>query len=313
MGGVFVIALVSLIGVWAAAAVRTLGVLRAGDHRDRPAAVLWLAVRGLPADRCEWGQAMLGELAEAQGSRARWRFSLGCARAAVTLRIRDRFGGGHRDGVLARAVVLGAATAALALSGFGLIRYSLLRSPGAWAGVLILLAALLGYVVCALGLSRGTTPRAVLARRYGLLGGLPVGAAWIVAIFPTAPLKQWVLAPLLIAMLGPASVAALTRRSTGDAKAATAAAMWCGLVGGLVVFVTWVSATYLLQGRPLDPQLIRDFHASGAPNLTAYAVSDNVGTAVGMLAITPIIALAAGSLAARISTKPTAKPHTDTA
>jgi hypothetical protein len=60
---------------------------------------------------------------------------------------------------------------------------------------------LLGYVVCALGLSRGMTPRAVVARRYGLLGGVAIGAAWLVVIFPTASLKEWVFAPLAIASL----------------------------------------------------------------------------------------------------------------
>ena len=53
--------------------------------------------------------------------------------------------------------------------------------------------------------------------------------------------------------------------------------------------------------------------ARGAPSLTAYAVSVNLGAALGMLAIIPIVALAAGSLAAQIATEPTAKPHTDRA
>jgi hypothetical protein len=121
-------------------------------------------------------------------------------------------------------------------------------------------------------------------------------------IFPTAPLKPWVFAPLVIAMLGPAIVAAIARRATRAAKAATAAATWSGLVGGLFVFVIWVTTTYLHGGRPFDPQLIRDFHASGASDLTAYAVTDNLGGALGMLVIIPTVALAAGSLAARTVT-----------
>jgi hypothetical protein len=77
--------------------------------------------------------------------------------------------------------------------------------------------------------------------------------------------------------------------------------LWCGLAGGLIVFVIWVTATYLHDGHPLDPQLIRDFHASGARDLTTYAVSHNLGSAPGMLVIIPTIALAAGSLAARVA------------
>jgi hypothetical protein len=300
IGGVFLVAVLALVATRVApAAARTLRATRVGECRDRPARLLSLAVTGLPADRANWGQAMLGELDEAQGSGARWLFSLGCVNAVVTLRVRASLGGSHRDGVLVRAVVLGAVAAALALGGYGLVRYPFLRADeGARTAVLTLLFVLAGYVVCALGLSRGMTPRAVLARRYGLCGGVAVGAGWLAVIFPSAPLKEWVLVPLAGVMLGPACVAALARRATSDAKTATAASMWCGLVGGLVVFVIWVTATYLHDGRPFDPQLIRDFHASGAPDLTAYAISDNLGGALGMLVMIPTVALAAGSLAA---------------
>jgi hypothetical protein len=89
---------------------------------------------------------------------------------------------------------------------------------------------LVGYVVCALGLSRGMTPRAVVARRYGLLGGVAIGAAWLVVIFPTASLKEWVFAPLAIASLTARRSAQcvvmapkvppvpLARRSSGDER-----------------------------------------------------------------------------------------------
>ncbi|MEA2218317.1 MAG: hypothetical protein QOJ35_943 [Solirubrobacteraceae bacterium] len=301
MIGVLVVAMLALMGTrMAVAGVRMLRTARTGERRDRATVVLLLAVGGLPADRADWGKAMLCELGHVQGSRARTRFSLGCVDAVVRLRVRESLGGSHRDGVVVRAVVLGAVAGAGGLGGYGLIRYPLLRSgDGAWAGVLALLAVLLGYAVCALCLSRGTTPRAIVARRYGLFGGLALGAAWLVVIFPTAALKQWVAAPLVLVMLGPMGVAALARRTSRDAKAATAAAMWCGLVGGLVVFVIWVTATYLHGGRPFDPQLIRDFRASGARDLTAYAVGDNFGAALGMLVMIPTLALAAGSLAAR--------------
>jgi hypothetical protein len=303
MGGVFVIALLTLVAArLAPAIVRGLRAMRVGDAGDRAALVLSVAIRGLPPGRADWGQAMLGELHEAQGSRARWRFSLGCLNAALAMRVRASLGGSHRDGVVVRTMVLAAVAAALALGAYGLVRYPLLSATqGAWAGILALLAVLLGYIVCALGLSRGMTPQAVVARRYGLLGGVAIGAAWLVAIFPTASLKEWVFAPLAIAILGPASVAVLAGRATGDTKAATAGSLWCGLVGGIVVFVIWVTATYLHDGRPFDPQLIRDFHASGAANLTAYAVSGNLSAALGMLAIIPTVALAAGSLAARMA------------
>jgi hypothetical protein len=303
MGAVFLLALLTLAGARPAPAiVRGLRAVRVGDARDRAAAVLSVAIRGLPPERADWGRAMLGELDAVCGSRARWRFSLGCVNAALALRIRARFGGSHRDGAVVRSMVLAAVAAALVLGAYGLVRYPL---PGAWAGTLAFLAVLLGYGVGALGLSRGMTPGAVVARRYGLLGGVVTGATWLVAIFPTAPLKEWVLAPLAIAIVSPGCVAVLAGRATRDTRAATAGSVWCGLVGGIVVFVIWVTATYLRDGGPFDPQLIRDFHASGAPDLTAYAVGDSLGAALAMLVMIPTVAFAAGTLAARIGTAPT--------
>jgi hypothetical protein len=294
---VFVLALLALVVPAAARACRA---LRVRGDGDRAAAVLALAVRGLPAGRADWGRAMVAELDAARGPRERRRFSRGCARAVAVMRLRAALGGPHRDGAGVRAVVLAAAAAALALAGYGLIRYPLLRADaGARVSVVVLLAVLLGYAVCAIGLSRGTTAAAAGARRLGLLGGLAVGAAWLMVAFPTPSLKAWVAAPLLVAVLAPAGVAVLAGRASGDARAATAAALWCGLVGGLLVFVVWVTATYLQDGGPFDPQLIRDFHASGARDLTTYAVGDNLGGALGMLVIVPVVALAFGSLAAR--------------
>ncbi|MDX6535988.1 MAG: hypothetical protein QOD37_329 [Gaiellales bacterium] len=305
IGGVFLIAVLVLVVARAGpGAARMLRATRMGERRDRAARLLLLAVSGLPADRADWGQAMLGELDEATGSRARWRFSVGCVKAVMTLRARQSFGGSHRDGALVRTVVLGAVAAALALGGYGLVRYPLLRAgEGARASALMLLAVLLAYVVCALCLSRGMTPTAVVARRYGLCSGVAIGAGWLVVIFPSAPLKEWVFVPLAMVMLGPACVAALAARATGDPRTATAASMWCGLVGALVVFLIWVTATYLDNGGPIDPQLIRDFHASGAPDLTTYAIGDNLGGALGMLVMIPTIALAAGSFAARLAAR----------
>jgi len=41
---------------------------------------------------------------------------------------------------------------------------------------------------------------------------------------------------------------------------------------------------------------VRDFHASGARDLVTYAVSDDLGGALTMLVIIPVVALALGSL-----------------
>ncbi len=50
---------------------------------DTPGLLLTIAVRRMPAERCEWGEAMLAELAQLQNPSARWRFALGCVCVAL--------------------------------------------------------------------------------------------------------------------------------------------------------------------------------------------------------------------------------------
>jgi hypothetical protein len=272
---------------------------------DRAASLLAHVVRGLPAERAEWGEAMCAELAGVQGSRARWGFGAGCAKAALAMRLRASITAPGRGGARLRAMLLAAVAASLALVAYGLVRYPGLRSgSGTWAAAAAFLVLMLGYVAVALALSRGTTARATSARHYGLVGGLVVGAAWLMVVAPIAPAeieKNLVFVPLAIALLGPAAVAGLAARASRDARAATAAALWSGLVGGLLAFIIWVTATYVRDGRPYDAQMLRDFHASGSHDLAAYAVADNLGAALGMLVFIPVVALALGSLTGRVA------------
>ncbi len=50
---------------------------------DTPGLVLTAIVRWMPKDSRDWGRAMLGELGQVHGLRARWRFALGCVRVAL--------------------------------------------------------------------------------------------------------------------------------------------------------------------------------------------------------------------------------------
>lgn len=50
---------------------------------DAPARLLASALRRMPHEQAEWGQAMLAELAYIEGRLARWQFALGCLRVAL--------------------------------------------------------------------------------------------------------------------------------------------------------------------------------------------------------------------------------------
>jgi hypothetical protein len=195
-------------------------------------------------------------------------------------------------------VFLGIAVA-ITLAGYGLVHYPSLRSGfSAWASVSVFLALLFVYAVSTLALSRGRTVEARVARRYGMAGGAVVGVSWFIIISPGAP-RGLVIFPLAVAMLGPACIGARAARAARDARTGRRAALWSGIIGGLIVFIVWVTATYARDGRPYDPGLLRDFHRSGAHDLATYAVSDNLGGGLVLLLIIPAAALALGSFTAR--------------
>jgi hypothetical protein len=50
---------------------------------DGPGLLLTIAVRRMPAERSDWGAAMLAELAQLQHPSTRWQFALGCTRVAL--------------------------------------------------------------------------------------------------------------------------------------------------------------------------------------------------------------------------------------
>src|SRR4051794_21738025 len=56
---------------------------------DAPARLLAWAIGFLPADRADWGQAMVGELGQLQYQSKRWRFALSCLAATLLLPARQ--------------------------------------------------------------------------------------------------------------------------------------------------------------------------------------------------------------------------------
>ena len=113
-------------------------------RRDRARSLVALAARLLPAQRRDWGQAMLAEFDAIQGRWGRWRFALGCARVAL---VAPRQAGG--PALLVRAGVLAGAAAV------GLGIYALAPAMAAFA--MLFPAVLAGCVWLALLRSRSAT------------------------------------------------------------------------------------------------------------------------------------------------------------
>ena len=192
--------------------------------------------------------------------------------------------------------------ATIVLASYGLVHYPGLRSDGDAAIVAIAFPTLLVlYGTVTLALSRGTRVWEVTARRHGLTGGVVIGTAWLLVLSPTSVLKQWVLVPLIDRAVRPRCIAVLAARAGGVVTAGTRSALWSGIVGGLLVFTVSMTATYVSDGRPYDPQLLRDLPHSGAPDLATLAVSDALADALTLLILIPLTALALGSLGARLA------------
>jgi hypothetical protein len=229
----------------------------------------------------------------------------GCAWLAL-LRSRTAVASRAGPGRILRAVLLiGVA------GGVGVVLYGVVRYPGAvgdpWDPVLLLLSVILaamlsGYTWMALVPPRAATSHLVVARRYGLVGGLVVGGLPMAGSAAASlgygkPLAGW---SWLAAAVAAVAGGALAGRATGEARAGLEAGLWTGLVGALILLVVGMSATYAAAGAgrliPSDADTLRAFQQSGLPDITTYVVGDNLGGSIMLLVWIPLLSLAIGAL-----------------
>jgi hypothetical protein len=258
-----------------------------GEGSDLPQRLLAASVVLLAADRAEWGQAMAGELDRLTARGERWRFVLGCARATLLLP--------PRRGTPGRLIVTAMASAAASCA--GLVGYGLVRYPGvitgvrSWVSVAAFLAVLVGYPVTANMVVRRMDRTALDALGVAMAGALLIAALWIVVGVTASFGGSDYLATLLLLVLPVASlsVGAVGAWRGGTVSAGRLAAVLLAVGSGMLVFFVWVGDTLLTGGRPYDAGMVRDFHSSGAHDLATYAVSDNMGSAMMLLLLVPVL------------------------
>ena len=85
IGGLFFVPMLCLLGILISWYRRDPRRLLDGPAEDAPLRLVRWATGLLAPQRAEWGQAMLGELDHIDGRGPRWRFSAGCAGAALLL------------------------------------------------------------------------------------------------------------------------------------------------------------------------------------------------------------------------------------
>jgi hypothetical protein len=262
--------------------------------RDAPARLVTWAGALLGERRADWAQAMTAELGRLEGASPRWSFALGCLRASVVTGLTD-----SRRGRIVVDGVTGAILVCAGLVAWGLVRYpGVISGPGTWLALAAFVGVLACYLVAALALGPALGRAGPSGVRIGVLGGLAVTVSWMLvglapAVLRSAPAASALLvAGALLAFVAGAAGAARDRSHvTGFATAAVA-----GLLAGLLTFMLWVGDTVATGGRPYDAGMVRDFHSSGAKDLATYAVNDNLGSAMVLLLLVPLMTVVLGCL-----------------
>lgn len=274
-------------------------VISTSGVRDAPAVLLAASVHLLAADRAEWGEAMVGELDRLTTSSERWRFALGCVRATGFAAPRR----GAPDRLIV-AVVAAAVAACVSLVAYALARYpGVIDGARTWSAVTAFLAVLAGYLVITRVIVHRLSLSSLRAVRDALFGAVTIAAFWmVVGVSASFGASQYIGTLLLVAVpLASLSVGAVGTRRTRNASTGRQAALLSALGAGLLVFLLWVGAAVLTAGRPYDAGMVRDFRSSGAHDLATYAVNDNLGAAMGLLLIVPMVAAVFGFAGASIA------------
>ena len=214
-----------------------------GAPGDRPLRLLRWATGLVPADRADWGIAMLGELDRIEGRAERRRFVLGCL-GAVALLPQRRWAVGPMVGL---AVV---ALGGLAVFEASFVRFGLGAAPFNWVMFGLLVALLAGLV-----LAVSVWLRQPGVAGPGLVGGLFDLAVWTaLSGFSFGRLLGPTTMPRFLAMLLVPSVVGVygTMRSRSSVLGRRAARL-AGVVGGLGMFAMSTVAVLVLHGGPRDP------------------------------------------------------------
>ncbi|MHB8680756.1 MAG: hypothetical protein ACYDA2_01515 [Acidimicrobiales bacterium] len=214
---------------------------------DLPVRLVRWAIGLLPADRDDWGQAMLGELDHVEGASRRWRFALGCMAGVVLL---PPWGL-----VTPMTAIVGLALGSAVVCAIGFVHFGLAANPWNWMVLAILAVLVIGSIVAV-----SVQLRRPGVARLGLLGGLFVAATSLAfsgftfsgIVDPIAsPAGAWSGPALMIAV--PLVVGVGIALCSGSALVGRRAARLAGCSAGLAMFFVSTIAVVAIDGGPRDP------------------------------------------------------------
>jgi hypothetical protein len=213
--------------------------------RDVPVRLLQWAAGLLPADRVEWGQAMLGELDHLGGRFTRWRFALGCVGGVVVVP--------PKGAIAPMAALVAVALGSAVVFAVGFVHFGLATNQSPWNWVML---AILGALVMVSLTAASALLRRPGVARLGLVGGIFVAAAWLgFSDFTFAgiisPMGAWSGPALMIGV--PLVVGVVSAWRGGSASTGRRAARLAGVSAGLVMFFIATIAVVAIDGGPRDP------------------------------------------------------------
>lgn len=281
--------------------VRAVAEARRGNPGDPVRALLALACRHLPADRVDWGRALIAELDSLDPAAARWRFALGGVRAAMLARLTGR--GTGRPGVtmLMLGILVCAGLVVTALAAYPALRADR-KIPLFLVAMVVILA---GYAGLARARARDTGAEAATARRVGLISGAVLAIAWVVA---TTAWWHLYSAPFVLAALAPVAIGGFVARSHGR-RAGIASVVWAGLAAGLAVFITLAIDAFATAAGPYDAGQLAEYARSDATTISAYWMGEDLGVSLALLLLIPCLTVVVGALGAAM-TPPRRPPAT---
>lgn len=258
---------------------------------DLAAAVLGRIVGLLGHGRAEWGRGMIGELDHLVSPLERRRFVAGCAWAVLTAP------GAGVGTATVRWVSTGTAGCA-ALVVVALLRFpALIDGSKTWFALATFVALLATYVGAAalVGVRLGEPDAA--RGGLGVAGGLLLAGCYLmVGVSAGFGLPKGVaIGSMLVIPAATVLLGVFVGQGRGRRSGRTAVLL-ASLVSGLVLFLVWVGESLVSSGRPYDAGLVRDFRASGAPDLASYAMSDNLGSGMVLLVLVPLLTASLGYL-----------------
>lgn len=272
---------------------------------DLPARIVAVAARFLRVHRREWGEAMVAELDQLRDPPSRWRFALGCARAALLAPSPPH---GAAPGVAISLTLIAGVAGCIAATAIVLTTWPHTGSEIPLGLRIWFVASLAIYLWIALRPPSVLVSHRDSARRGAAFGFVlflvtAVGRAVIDAAVPPSDGDGILGLFLIITVVGTFSTTAfLSARSERSFSAGVTASLWAGLICSILAFNADLFA--ILAGFQLEIHMrhvMPDYYTSFTPAaFMSRHIGGHLASSMEGLRTVPLLALSIGIIGAAL-------------